>query len=72
MLEHGGNLDSAIKDFGGNADGWIDLSTGINRQPYAVQRFRPGIGMRFRLNQTSNHCSKLDNRHITPTVPFLP
>jgi cobalamin biosynthesis protein CobC len=34
MRDHGGNLDAAIRRFGGND--WIDLSTGINRQPYPV------------------------------------
>lgn len=36
MREHGGNLDLAQRRFGGRADDWIDLSTGINRQPYPV------------------------------------
>lgn len=36
MREHGGNLDLAQQRFGGRADDWIDLSTGINRQPYPV------------------------------------
>jgi cobalamin biosynthetic protein CobC len=36
MREHGGNLDVALQRFGGNAQDWIDLSTGINRQPYPV------------------------------------
>jgi len=36
MLDHGGNLDLACKLFGGRAEDWIDLSTGINRQPYPV------------------------------------
>jgi cobalamin biosynthesis protein CobC len=34
--EHGGNLDLALQRFGGRAEDWIDLSTGINRQPYPV------------------------------------
>jgi cobalamin biosynthetic protein CobC len=34
MREHGGNLDLAQQSFGGRAEDWIDLSTGINRQPY--------------------------------------
>ncbi|WP_198964474.1 threonine-phosphate decarboxylase CobD [Bradyrhizobium sp. C9] len=34
MREHGGNLDVAQQRFGGAADDWIDLSTGINRVPY--------------------------------------
>lgn len=36
MPEHGGNLDSALQRFGGRTQDWIDLSTGINRQPYPV------------------------------------
>ena len=36
MLEHGGNLDLALQRFGGRTQDWIDLSTGINRQPYPV------------------------------------
>ncbi|WP_342710659.1 threonine-phosphate decarboxylase CobD [Bradyrhizobium sp. B124] len=34
MREHGGNLDVAQQRFGGAAEDWIDLSTGINRVPY--------------------------------------
>ena len=36
MREHGGNLDRAQQRFGGRAEDWIDLSTGINRLPYPV------------------------------------
>jgi cobalamin biosynthetic protein CobC len=41
MLEHGGNLDVAMRRFGGRTDDWIDLSTGINRAPYPVPELRP-------------------------------
>ncbi len=34
--EHGGNLDRAISQFGGNRKEWIDLSTGINPYTYNV------------------------------------
>jgi cobalamin biosynthetic protein CobC len=34
MRDHGGNIDQAQARFGGQ--GWLDLSTGINRQPYPV------------------------------------
>ncbi|MCK1383138.1 threonine-phosphate decarboxylase CobD [Bradyrhizobium sp. 21] len=37
MREHGGNLDLAQQRFGGRAEDWIDLSTGINRLPYPVE-----------------------------------
>lgn len=33
---HGGDLDMAMHRFGGAADEWIDLSTGINRIPYPL------------------------------------
>ena len=36
MRDHGGNLDEAIAGFGGTTGDWIDLSTGINRQPWPV------------------------------------
>ncbi|WP_199580965.1 threonine-phosphate decarboxylase CobD [Bradyrhizobium sp. MOS003] len=36
MREHGGNLDLAQQRFGGRAEEWIDLSTGINRLSYPV------------------------------------
>jgi cobalamin biosynthesis protein CobC len=36
MLDHGGNLDLALQRFGGRLDDWIDLSTGINRQPFPL------------------------------------
>ena len=36
MRDHGGNIDEAITTFGGDVDDWIDLSTGINRQPYPI------------------------------------
>ena len=35
--DHGGNLDEARAQYGGEA--WIDLSTGINRSPYPVPDF---------------------------------
>jgi cobalamin biosynthetic protein CobC len=41
MLEHGGNLDLALQHFGGHVEDWIDLSTGINRQPYSLPPFSP-------------------------------
>jgi len=34
VLEHGGDLGAAAARFGGRAEDWLDLSTGINRLPY--------------------------------------
>ncbi|MCV2882723.1 threonine-phosphate decarboxylase CobD [Actibacterium sp. XHP0104] len=36
MRDHGGNIDKAMQQFGGDPADWIDLSTGINRAPYPV------------------------------------
>jgi cobalamin biosynthetic protein CobC len=41
MRDHGGNLDVACARFGGRIEDWIDLSTGINRQPYPVGELSP-------------------------------
>lgn len=35
-LEHGGNLSQATSIFGEPAQGWVDLSTGINPSPYPL------------------------------------
>lgn len=34
--DHGGNLDAAMARFGGGLADWLDLSTGINPDPYPV------------------------------------
>lgn len=39
--DHGGGLDAAIAQWGGTRADWIDLSTGINAQPYALPAFEP-------------------------------
>jgi cobalamin biosynthesis protein CobC len=36
MRDHGGNMGTAIAEFGGDPTDWIDLSTGINAAPYPV------------------------------------
>jgi cobalamin biosynthetic protein CobC len=42
VQDHGGDLGTAIARFGGRAEDWIDLSTGINRQPYPLPPPPPG------------------------------
>ncbi|WP_147110667.1 threonine-phosphate decarboxylase [Tateyamaria sp. syn59] len=37
--DHGGGLDAAIAQYGGQRSGWIDLSTGINPTPYPLPTF---------------------------------
>jgi cobalamin biosynthetic protein CobC len=39
--DHGGGIDAVIDVFGGQRMNWIDLSTGINPQPYPV----PALGL---------------------------
>lgn len=39
--DHGGNLAEAVARFGGRADDWLDLSTGINPAPYPVGGMPP-------------------------------
>lgn len=41
MRDHGGNIDWAMRTYGGAPESWIDLSTGINRVPYPVPRLTP-------------------------------
>lgn len=39
--DHGGGLDAAVAEFGGNRDDWLDLSTGINPVPYPIHGLTP-------------------------------
>jgi cobalamin biosynthesis protein CobC len=41
MQDHGGNLDIAVRRFGGRTEDWIDLSTGINRRAYPIGALAP-------------------------------
>lgn len=41
--EHGGNLDEAIRRFGGLPTDWIDLSTGINPFSYPLPEFPSSV-----------------------------
>ena len=41
LRDHGGNLDAARHRFGGAAEDWIDLSTGINPVAYPVPALPP-------------------------------
>ena len=41
MLEHGGNLHEAIVRYQRPREDWLDLSTGINPQPYPVPAIAP-------------------------------
>jgi cobalamin biosynthetic protein CobC len=37
-MKHGGDLTQAMAEFGGAADEWLDLSTGINPWPYPIRK----------------------------------
>lgn len=39
MPDHGGGVDAAVARWGGSRADWIDLSTGINPQPYPLPGF---------------------------------
>lgn len=36
VRDHGGGLDGAVRQYGGQRADWIDLSTGINLHPYEI------------------------------------
>ncbi len=46
-LEHGGRLDAAIAQFGGDPSEWIDLSTGLNPWPWPVSHLAPEVWQRL-------------------------
>lgn len=46
-LRHGGDVDAFAKLFGQPAEGWLDLSTGINPIPYPVSEIDQNIWQRL-------------------------
>ncbi len=46
-ISHGGNLEAAEKRFGRPENGWLDLSTGINRRPYPMPGIDPSVWRRL-------------------------
>ena len=47
QIEHGGALDRAIDQYGGEIGDWIDLSTGINPEVFPLPFMGPGIWNRL-------------------------
>lgn len=41
IRDHGGGLDAAMAKYGGSRSDWLDLSTGINPEPYPVGTIAP-------------------------------
>jgi cobalamin biosynthetic protein CobC len=71
MHEHGGNLDLAQQRFGGRAEDWIDLSTGINRLPYPAGEIAPhywrALPLRFEI-ETLQQAAQHAYRTTAPVV----
>lgn len=57
MVEHGGDIDNAIKTYGGRETDWIDLSTGINPQCYPIPKM---LNSDWRNLPTASEMSKLE------------
>ena len=73
--DHGGNLDAACERFGGSRADWIDLSTGINPEPYPLPSLDHSIWSALP-DQSAVHAlvatarrfwSVPDHLHILPT-----
>jgi cobalamin biosynthetic protein CobC len=47
ITDHGGQLQAAAAAFGTPAEGWLDLSTGINPMPYPVPDLAPALWTRL-------------------------
>ena len=47
IRDHGGQLQAAAAMFGAPAEGWLDLSTGINPRPYPVPTLAPALWARL-------------------------
>lgn len=68
--DHGGDLDRAMRDFGG-AD-WLDLSTGINPVPYPVPQIAPDIWGRLPTKTETAALAEAAQACYGTTLPCLP
>ncbi len=71
MPEHGGNLDVALARFGGRAQDWIDLSTGINRKPYPVGELDPACWSALPSNAALNALHVAAQKAYGTEAPIL-
>src|SRR5579864_9011539 len=46
-MKHGGDLGEAIAQFGGRAEGWLDLSTGINPWAWPIPALSDAVWQRL-------------------------
>ena len=53
--DHGGGLDAAVAQFGGEKSDWIDLSTGVNPSPYPLPELSPQIWNSLPDRTAQNH-----------------
>ncbi|WP_300515868.1 threonine-phosphate decarboxylase [Aliiroseovarius sp.] len=74
--DHGGGLDAAKARFGGGANDWLDLSTGINPLPYPVGETAPEAWTRLpdrnafdRLEQAARDFWKIPDQAAVLAAP---
>ena len=74
-IQHGGDIDLAIKKYGGQRADWIDLSTGINRTSYPWQesvkvelRDLPSIRLLMGLEKAASRAYKVAEGTDTAAV----
>ena len=71
MLEHGGNLQAAVARYGIPRDEWLDLSTGINPEPYPVPPLTADAWHRLPVPNpelVSAACAYYGARHLLPVA----
>ncbi len=71
MRDHGGNMDWAVGHYGGAAGEWIDLSTGINRQPYPVPVLPPEVWTMLPTHTAMQALRAAAGRHYGTDAPVV-
>lgn len=71
MQDHGGNIDSAMATFGGAPADWIDLSTGINRQPYPLPHLPASAWTMLPTYAATQALLAAVSHHYQTTAPVL-
>jgi cobalamin biosynthesis protein CobC len=69
--DHGGNIGAAVARYGGALEEWIDLSTGINRLPYAATPVPAPLWQRLPTAEDTARLLRAAQRHYSTDAPAM-
>lgn len=70
-IEHGGARDQAVRRYGGIARDWLDLSTGINPESFALSQIDLEIWNRLPVQSFKQKRCQLRDYEVDDDAPMV-